>query len=350
MERLADLLGLRVRDLRRVALALVLITAIVLSGMMGYHALAELDWLDALYMTIITMSTVGFGEYGQFDQGTRTFTIILIIMTMVWGAWALQALLGTFLSPHFFFTIRQKQAVRRADRMENHTILCGYGRIGRSVATELSRHNMSFVVVEKDADVVAELWEQGLHVVHGDATEDEALIEAGVKRARYLLAVLDSDTANIVTVLSARELNPNIWISARVVNPDAAHKLHRAGANDVVSPYEAGGRRLAITALRPHVSRFMSEVLFNDERGAEMDEMVVHPNSILANKTLGEVNLRRNYGITVIALFHPEDEEGRNYGGFELNPGSDAMLHAGDVLIVVGNTEQLRRVHHEFRC
>ena len=234
--------------------------------------------------------------------------------------------------------------------MQHHTIVCGYGRIGRSVVAELKRHDMPFVIIEKDEDVVAELWEQGLHVVHGDATEDEALLEAGIKRARHLLAVLDSDTANIVTVLSARELNPGLWISARAVNPDAEHKLRRAGADDIVSPYDAGGRRLATSALRPHVARFMSEVLFNEERGAEMDEMVVAPGSFLVDKTLGELHLRRNYGITVIALYHPDDHGHENYGGFELNPGSETMLHEGDVLIVVGHMEQLRRVHHEFHC
>ena len=345
MQRLASILGLRRHDLRRFIIALGLLLLIVVVGMIGYSLLADLDLIETFYMTVITVSTVGFGEIGDFDDTTRLFSSLLIIFTIIWGAWALQSVLGTFLSPEFRMGVHQIRSVRRAQKMENHTIICGYGRIGRSAAAELSRNDQQFVVIESDLDLVEQLREAGVHVVQGDATEDETLLSAGIEQAENLLSVLSSDNANIVTVLSARELNPNLWISSRVVEPEAARKLRRAGADEVVSPYDFGGRRLALTALRPHVTEFLSQVIFDEGRGAEMDEIPVVKGSDLADRTLGEIDLRKRFGIIVIALYHTDSEKYREHGGFELNPGSQTSVHVGDVLIVVGRTEELRKVH-----
>ena len=267
------------------------------------------------------------------------------MVTLVWGAWALQSVLGTFLSPQFRMGMSQMRAVRKAKRMENHTIICGYGRIGRAVAAELARNGEQFVILEHDESLVEGLRENGWHIVQGDATEDLALLAAGVAKAKRLLAVLQHDNANIVTVLSARELNPNSEISSRVVDADAEHKLRRAGADEVVSPYDFGGRRLALTALRPHVAEFLTQVVFDEGRGAEMDEIPVLPGSnwsivTWARRICGGISALWS-SLCIILVRRSIIRS----SGFELNPGSDTVLHEGDVLMVVGHSEQLARVH-----
>ncbi|RME81102.1 MAG: potassium channel protein, partial [Caldilineae bacterium] len=289
--------------------------------------------------------TVGFGELGEFDAVTRMFATLLILFTLAWGAWALQSVLGIILSPEVRVAMRQIRAIRRAKRMKDHTIICGYGRIGRAVAAEFARNDSPFVIIEADVELAEGLREQGLHVIHGDATDDDVLLAAGIEHARRLIAVLNEDNDNIVTVLSARQLNPKLWIASRVVQPESAAKLLKAGANEVISPYDAGGRRLALAALRPHVGEFLKEVIFDEGRGAELDELEVRSGSELAERTLGETNLRRRFGVTVLALYHPHGHSSDQLAGFELNPGSDTVLHEGDVLIVVGNAERLSRLH-----
>ncbi len=351
MKRLSILLGLRPKDIRRVLLALALVACIIAAGTIGYHITARLDWLSALYMTVITISTVGYGELGEVGRVTRIFTIILIFATMIWGAWAIESLLSTILSDEFREAVFQLRSLRKARTMEHHTILCGFGRIGEAAASELKRNNEPFVVIERDPQVIERLRELGYHVIRGDATEDATLLAAGVKRASKLITTLDEDNANIVTVLSARELNPDLWIASRLVREDAYHKLRRAGADEVVSPYDYGGRRLALTLLRPHVAEFLSEVVFDEGRGAEMDELRVEEGSELVGKTLAQADLRRRFGITVIALYRGDGGRPDNAtGGFELNPGPDTVLRTGDVLIIVGTADQLRHLHRALRA
>jgi len=332
-------------------MALALIVCIIVVGTIGYRITAELDWISALYMTVITISTVGYGELGEVGKDTRIFTIMLIFATMIWGAWAIESLLSTILSEQFREAVSQLRSLRKVRTMENHTILCGFGRIGEAAASELKRNNEAFVVVEMNPVVIDHLRELGYHVIRGDATEDATLLAAGVKQASKLITTLDEDNANIVTVLSARELNPNIWIASRLVREDAYHKLRRAGANEVVSPYDYGGRRLALTLLRPHVAEFLSEVVFDEGRGAEMDELRVEEGSELVDKTLAQTDLRQRFGITVIALYRGEGGRPNSVTGkFELNPGPNTVLQPGDVLIIVGTSQQLHKLHQALRA
>lgn len=344
------LFGLRPHDFRRLSLAFALLFVILIGGTGGYHFLTGANLLDALYMTVITVTTVGYGEVVPMNDTTQLFTTLLIVASVSWGAWAIQSALATILSSEFRQAVQQLRSIRGIRKMENHTIICGFGRIGRAVAAELARNGEEFVIIEDSEDLVDSLREQGYHTVRGDATSDEALISAGVHQAKRVMAVLNSDNANIVTVLSARQLNTSLWIGSRVVSADAASKLRRAGADEVVSPYDFGGRRMALTALRPRVSEFLSEVVFDEGRGAEMDELLVDARSELAEKTLGEINLRKRFGITVISLYHPRSDGHNHEAGFELNPGPDTVLHAGDALIVVGKSGQLIQVHDMLKA
>jgi len=256
MKKISIILGLRPHDLRRVVYALSMLLVILVAGVMGYSLLAGLNLADAFYMTVITISTVGFTELGKFDVVTRMFSAALIIFTLVWGAWALQSVLGIFLNDRFRLGVGQINSVRRAQRMQDHTIICGFGRIGRATAVEFERNGQPYVIVEQNSALVEELREQGLHAVQGDATEDDILTAAGIQNAKRLVAALNNDNDNIVTVLSARELNKDVMIASRVVEPEAERKLRRAGADRVISPYAVGGRRIALELIRPHVGEF----------------------------------------------------------------------------------------------
>lgn len=229
--------------------------------------------------------------------------------------------------------------------MHDHIIICGFGRIGRSVAAEFDRNSEPYVVVEHDLVLVEELRDRGLHVVQGDATEDDTLTAAGIQTARRLVAALNNDNDNIVTVLSARELNHDLVIASRVVEQEAERKLRRAGADNVISPYAVGGRRIALELMRPYVGEFLHTIIYDEGTGAEVDEVPVDADSGLADRTLNETRLRQRFGVNVLALHHPHETDEHGHSGFELNPGPDTVLHAGDVLIVVGNVEQLALVH-----
>jgi voltage-gated potassium channel len=322
-----------------------LLLALLTVGVVGYSRLAQLGLVDAFYMTVITLSTVGFSELGVFDERTRLFSSFLIIAALLWGAWALQAVLGVILSDRFRFAVDQYRDVRRARGMRDHCIICGFGRIGRAAAAEFERNGEPYVVVDHDLTVVEELRERGLNVVRGDTTEDEALLDAGIKRASRLIAALSSDNDNIVTVLSARQLNPALQIASRMVEPEAQRKLRLAGADRVFSPYDIGGRRIALEMLRPHVGDFLHAVVFDEGSGTEVDEIVVHHNSEMANKTLSEIRLRQRFGVNLLAVRHLESQEEPGRASFELNAGGDTVIHPNDVLIVAGEAEHLAALH-----
>ncbi len=350
MKEIANIIGMNLHDLRKLVVAFSFIFAILLFGVVGYSVLADLNLADSFYMTMITISTVGFTELGDFDTTTRVFSAILIVFTLVWGAWALQSVLGIFLNDRFRMGVAQVNSVRRAQRMQDHTIICGFGRIGRAAAAEFERNHEPYVVIEHDLNLVEELREKGLHVVQGDATEDEVLNNAGIQKARRLIAALNNDNDNIVTVLSARELKQDLVIASRVVDGEAERKLRRAGADRVISPYAVGGRRIALELMRPHVGDFLHTIIFDEGTGAEVDEVLVHTESGVAEKTLTEIRLRQRFGVNVLALYHPHATEIQGHSGFELNPGPDTVLHAGDVLIVVGNARQLAEVHQALKA
>lgn len=345
MQDLALLFGLRARDFRRLAFALSLLLTIVIIGTAGYHILTNASLLDSFYMTMITVTTVGFGESVPMNKAAMLFTTALIVASVVWGAWALQSALSTIVSDEFRRAVQHLRAIRGIRGMEGHTILCGFGRIGRAAAAELTRNGEPFVVIDLDPEMIEKLRAENIPAIHGDATDDEILRVANIHTARRLLAVLDSDNANIVTVLSARQLNPDLWIASRVVREEAASKLLLAGANQVLSPYDYGGQRLALTALRPHVAQFLSMVVFDEGKGAEMDELQVFAGSELAGRSLAEIDLRRRFNVTVLALCRPTSAAPEDEIGFDLHPGPDTILHPDDVLIVVGTRTQLAKVH-----
>jgi len=334
---------------------LALATLVNLSAV-GYRITEGWDWGDCYWMVLVTLSTLGFSDgHTQILTSTgRVVTTLSLVGGLVVVQLALQSVLGLSESG-YFKRLRERRFRRWIRAMENHVILCGYGRIGREIAQQLDREGVPLVVVELDPERREEAEELGLAVLSADATLDETLIEAGIHHCRSLVAALPSNAANLYVVLSARGLRPDCRLIARADSAEAERKLRLAGANQVVSPYVAGGRTMAATALRPLAVNFM-ELLAGSDCEVEEFQLSDDPALLgsLNGRSLAELDLRGRSGALVLAIRNPDRDAVflRQYRGNELpgdlstllaNPGSDVRLGAGQMLVVMGSKDQLRR-------
>jgi voltage-gated potassium channel len=321
----------------RLRLAIVLIIALILTGVAGYYWLEGIPPVDGLYMTIITLSTVGFGEVVPLSSAGRMFTIALIVTGVGVGAWTIESAVEVLLGDQFWYSVGRRRMEREIRGLQGHFIVCGYGRMGQQTVAEFQRRGVPFVVVESSPEIVQELIEQDVNVVEGDATLDETLLLAGIERARGLIAAVDTDADNVLTVLSAKELNPGGFVVARAALEESESKLYRAGADRVVTPYTIGGRRIALAVLRPTVTEFLNMVVYSEEQHTEMAELPVGPESHLADKTIRETELRSRWGATVIGVK-------KTSGEMIISPTADHRIQVGDIVLVVVESAKLREL------
>lgn len=317
--------------------AILLIFLLVSAGAIGYHFIEDMPPLDALYMTIITLTTVGFGEVKPLSPFGRVYTILLIMVGVGLGAWALSQVVEVSMSEQLRFTVRRSRMRRRIEALRDHYIICGYGRMGRQVEAEFKREGVPYIVIEANPEVVNELLAHGIPVVEGNSTEDHALIEAGVRRARGLVAVVDTDADNVLTVLSARTLNPGLFIVARAATEEAEGKLYRADADIVISPYVVGGRRIALAALRPAVCDYLNKVVYSEEDETVIEEFRVATDSWLAGKTIEAADIRKRTGAIILAVETADRE-------LIISPTVDYVIRPGDTIIAVVRPDQMERL------
>jgi voltage-gated potassium channel len=239
--------------LRRYQIALGVLGGLVAVGTVGYHVFERMTVLEALYMTVITLSTVGFSEVRPLSPVGRLFTIGLIFCGVSTVAWALSIMVEAFVGEQMRYALWRRRMEHVIERLCHHYIICGHGRMGRQIGMELTRRGLAFVVIDRDAEVVENLQAQGILYVQGDATYDQVLRAAGVATARGLATALTSDADNALVVISAKGLNPNIHVVTRASNSETEEKLLRAGADRVVTPYTIGGQRMALGMLQPAV-------------------------------------------------------------------------------------------------
>jgi voltage-gated potassium channel len=305
-------------------------------GTLWYHHVEGWSWLDAAYMTTITLSTVGFGETQPLDERSRFFTIGLIFMGLITIGYIVNRFTEALIQGYFQEGIRIRQERRLIETLQDHYIVCGYGRTGRQVSLEFQAEGIPFVIIDSKPEQVEEAKQKGYVVVQGDATLDESLHFAKIKKAVCLVAALPSDAENLYTVLSAKTLNPRIRAIARASTEEAVQKLQRAGADGVVSPYITGGRRLAAAALRPQVMDFVDGILTGRDRAFYMEEFLIDPKTCpVVGQTIREAELRSLSGALVLAI---RRADGTLIGG----PTADTYLMTGDLLICMGTAEQLR--------
>lgn len=323
--------------LQRLRVAIVLILALILTGVAGYYWLEGIPPLDGLYMTIITLSTVGFGEVAPLSPAGRVFTIALIVTGVGLGAWTVESAAEVLLGDQFWYSVGRRRMEREIRGLRDHFIVCGYGRMGQQTVAEFQRRGVPFVVVESNVELVQELIEQDVNVVEGDATLDETLLTAGIEWARGLVAAVDTDADNVLIVLSAKELNPGTFVVARAALEESESKLYRAGADRVVTPYTIGGRRIALAVLRPTVTEFLNTVVFSEELHTEMAELRVGPNSALAGKTIRDTELRSRWSAIVVGVKKASGE-------LIIGPTADYRIEADDIVLVVVASANLREL------
>jgi voltage-gated potassium channel len=310
---------------------------LMLLGTVAYHFLESLSLFDSLYLTVITLTTIGYGDVYPRTVPGRVFTIFLAlggiftlfyvaaeVIRMVIGG-EVRAVLGR---------LRMEQSLTQ---LKDHLIVCGFGRMGRLVCKEFAAEQLPFVVIEREGRLLESFpFPSGIPLT-GDATSDEMLRQAGVERARGLVAVLPSDADNLFITMSARLLNDKLFIVARAEGELAEKKLLRAGASRVVSPYTIGGNRMAQAVLRPAVVDFIELATRTEYLDLQIEETQIAPHSRLAGKTLQESRVRQELGVIIVAIKKAQ-------GHMVFNPPGDAIMEPGDLLITLGNREQLNQL------
>ncbi|RME50322.1 MAG: potassium channel protein [Caldilineae bacterium] len=327
---------------RRLFVLLGLLAAILLAGTGGYVTLEGWSPLDAFYMTVITLTTVGFGELYPLSAAGRIFTVMLIVSGVGLVAYATSTVAQMLISGELQAEILARRRQRMLEQLHNHHIVCGFGRMGQHIATELRNQQKDFVVVDNDPAAVEEARRRGYFAVLGDASDEEVLAQAGIMRARSLIAAINSDAGNVFIVLTARAMRPDLIIVSRVNYDDAESKLRRAGANEVISPYLIGGRRMVHFVERPGVVRFLDELMQSPELELWIEEFEIQPGSALAGKSLGEAELRNRTGVNVLAVHCPGQS-------ISTQPDVGTSLPPGTKLIAQGTRAQLQALTNMVR-
>ncbi|MFN2608486.1 MAG: TrkA family potassium uptake protein [Acidimicrobiales bacterium] len=321
----------------RVRVPLALLSVALAYGTAGYMVIEGFGFVDALYMTVTTLTTVGFGEVHPLGTGGRLFTISLIVLGMV-AVFDLLAVFSTLLASGRLSRSAERRAMQRRIRdLRDHYVICAYGRVGRAAADELTRQGADVVVVEVQAALEPRLVEAGVPYVIGDPSEESVLEEAGIGRARSLLCAVDSDVVNVYITLTARAMHPDLFIIARASRPESADKLRRAGANRVVSPYAVSGVRMASMALQPAVLELIDMVRVAPD--LRIEELVLGAGSVLVDRTVQEVCAPYD-GLMLLAVRRPDGE-------LLIPPRADTVLGQDDVVIAVGSATALSALARE---
>lgn len=333
-------------EYQRLGYALLFLLLVMAVGVATLMRVEHFTFMDALYMTVITLSTVGFGEVQPLSGAGRIVVSLMIMCGVVLIGYVSVAIGGIVLEGRLRRYLGGRIMRKELDRLSGHYIICGFGRMGRIVSEELISEGEPHVIVTDDPEAAENLREEGRLVVQGDATEDEVLEEAGVKRAKGLVASVSSDVANLYITLTAREMslndNPDLYILARAAEDKAIRKLRHAGANRVVSPYHIGGTRLAMALLRPTVFDYLEVLSHRKDIKLSIEELSVEAASPLAGKVLRETPIRREYDLIVIGVL---DYEGR----MVFNPGPEQPLTPGDRLILLGDKDKIGRLLKDIR-
>ncbi|MCA0330161.1 MAG: potassium channel protein [Actinobacteria bacterium] len=318
---------------QRMAKAMAAIVVVVIVGTMGYVALG-ITPLDALYQTVTTVTTIGFREVVHFNSAQMIYTIILALVGVGTVLYALTLTLELVMEGQLGNVWGRRRMQRDIDQLEGHAIVCGYGRVGRAAAEQLANNGMDVVVIDTDE---ARVEHCPLPHVIGDATDDDVLRAAGVLRAKTLVASLNDDPASVFAVLTARSINPELFVIARSRTDDAEAKFMRAGADRVVNPQRLGGNRIAAFADSPDVVDFLDVVMHEGRHEFRLSDIEVHAGSPLVGTRVSETRAEEGTGAILLAL--------RSHAKFVTNPDPDRALDVGDVLIVVGTADQVEALH-----
>jgi voltage-gated potassium channel len=322
---------------RRIHISVLIFVGIVFFGTAGYMVVEGMPLFDALYMTVITISTVGFGEVRPLSSAGRGVTMLVIIASITVGGYAISMMARMLIEGELRKSFQRRRMEQLIRDLKNHIIVCGYGRIGRIICKELEAGGLDFVVIEQDPDATQGLEKANFLHLQMDATDEEALLKAGIMDARGLVTAVRSDANNVFITLTAKGIRDDIFILSRSSDIRNEDKLKRAGATRVVSPYYIGGRRMAQVLQRPTVVDFIDIATMSNQLGLLIEEVTIRPTSGLVGKNLVESHLRRDFGVIIVAI----KPVGRR---MVFNPTPNEILGAGDVLVVLGKREDVARM------
>ncbi len=327
----------------KIILAISLFVLLLFMGVVGYHYLTMFSWVDSVYMTVITATTVGFGEVQPLDDTGKIFTVILILFSIGIYGYGVSILSEFLLNNSIFENIIHKRMENKINKFNNHIILAGFGRVGKTVYRKLEKYNKKVVVIEKVYVDAAKYNSKSVVFLKGDATKDEILLKAGIMNASTLIISLGQDADNLFIVLSARQLNPNIHIISRATNDIIKKKLKLAGADQVILPYKIGGEYMASLLLSPDLVEFMQHLSLEDRNVKTNLEEISFEDcpEEYHNKTIKELNLRQLTGCTIIGYKNPE-------GDYIINPDPDIKIVKNSNIIVLGQVDQIRKLNKLF--
>ncbi len=295
------------------------------------------DFLDAVYMTVITLTTVGYGEVHEVSRIGQLYTILLIFIGVAFCLYVAGSVVQFMVEGRIRTILGRRSLDKKIDRLKNHYIICGYGRIGRVLCNQLKRKPIDLVVIDKNLELIPILDEDKVLYLSGDAADEAILNKAGIQRAKGLIAVMATDTDNVFLVLTARQLNPDLYIIARASQDESKSKLQAAGANKVESPYEMGAVSMAQRIIRPTVTNFLDLAFAHKRKDIQMEEIPVNSSSDLVNVMLKDSGIRQQFNLIIIAIKKSD-------GSMLFNPSFETVIEAGDTVIAVGQEGNLQKL------
>ncbi|MBK7142408.1 MAG: potassium channel protein [bacterium] len=326
----------------RLRLAFLGLALVLVGGTSGMMVIEDMRFLDALYMVVITLSTVGYGEVQPLHDAGRIFVMVVITFGVATVTLFATVVGEVIFEGQFTELVARRKMESSIAKLENHSIIAGFGRVGRQVALEFSRRNVPFVVLERRAESHELLTELGYLYYEGDATNEEVLHHVGISRAKTLISTLPEEAQNVYLTLTARYMNPQLTIIARADYEEGEKKLTIAGANHVVVPHILGGTRMAMASLQPNVLDFMRMTVGGSTEGLVVEELLVPEGSWLANRTLANSEIKQKYGANIVGIKKQNRE-------MLVNPDPATELRGGDVLVVIGEGSRLERLSRELK-
>ncbi|UCG05653.1 MAG: potassium channel protein [Desulfobacterales bacterium] len=322
---------------RHLLISVVLSALIIILGTAGYMLIEDWGILDALYMTVITISTVGYREVHDVGAVGRIFSIFLIFSGVGFTLYVAAAVVQFMVEGRIRVIMGRRRLDKQLNRLKNHYIICGYGRIGRVLARNLRQTPMDLVVIDKNPELISVMDQDGILYVTGEAANETNLIKAGIQRAKGLVAALATDTDNVFLVLTARQLAPDLLIIARASQEESKIKLKAAGADRVESPYEMGALNMAHRIVRPTVTSFLDLAFAHARKDIQMEEIPVDGSSSLVDVMLKDSGIRQNFNLIIIAIKKPD-------GSMLFNPSFEAVIRPDDTVIAVGEVDNLQKL------
>lgn len=327
---------------RRVYIALILLIVVIVIGVLGFRFFSNYSWIDALYMTVITMSTVGFSEIHPLDDNAKLFTIFLIATSVSIFAYSVSVITEYIVSKNDPKRVQYRKIQKMIHKLENHIIIVGYGRNGKQSAMKLLAYDKPFIIIENDGDVIERYQNDELLFLKGNATEDEVLIEAGIRNAACLICTLPEDADNLFIVLSARQINKKLKIISRASQDTSYKKIRLAGADNVIMPDRIGGDHMASLVVVPDLIEFLDNLSIVGKRSINIEEISFEDMfDDKEERTILMIDMRSKTGCTIIGYKSPEGE-------YIVNPEANTLLKPGSKIVVLGRPEQINLLNKEF--